>query len=221
MSQSVESADARLKLVEAILALEGTADVDFLWQALQDRDFRIRQLAAEKLTTLPGLVVLPEPVVRPTSVNPIAGVDYLNGRPNPLAQVLTEKGEFWIELFPDMAPYHVTSFIRMARKGDYDKLKFHRVVPNFVVQGLDPRGDGWGTGNLAFRDEIHRVRYYRGIVGVPNAGPDTGGCQIFITVCAAPHLDGRYTAIGKVISGMNVVDALQVGDRVLSIKIDK
>jgi cyclophilin family peptidyl-prolyl cis-trans isomerase len=152
---------------------------------------------------------------------PEAGVDYLNGKPNPTAHIISEKGEFWIELFADMAPFHVKNFIELAESGVYDRLKFHRVVPNFVVQGLDPRGDGWGRNNLTLRDEINQVKFLRGYVGMPNSGPDTGGCQIFITQCCTPHLDGKYTAFGKVISGMNVVDALQVGDRILRITIER
>jgi cyclophilin family peptidyl-prolyl cis-trans isomerase len=91
-------------------------------------------------------------------------------------------------------------------------LTFHRVVSGFVVQGLDPRGDGWGTGGIFLRDEINPVPYLAGTVGMPNAGPDTGGCQIFITHVPAPHLDGRYTVLGRVVDGIDVVDALDLGD---------
>ena len=81
-----------------------------------------------------------------------------------------------------------------------------------MVQGLDPRGDGWGTGGVFLRDEINPMLYGRGAIGMPNAGPDSGGCQIFITHVPTPHLDGNYTVFGQVVAGMDVVDALDVGD---------
>jgi cyclophilin family peptidyl-prolyl cis-trans isomerase len=99
-----------------------------------------------------------------------------------------------------------------VRAGKCDGLPIHRVVSGFVVQGLDPRGDGWGTGGVFLRDEIGRTPYLRGTLGMPNAGPDSGGCQFFLTLEPTPHLDGRYTVFGRVVSGMDVVDSLDVGD---------
>jgi HEAT repeat protein/cyclophilin family peptidyl-prolyl cis-trans isomerase len=227
MNEGTETVETRLKLFNTIIALEEKPDPDFLWKALTDEEFSIRDKAAELLSALPGLVVIPERPEFPTSEFPLAGVDYLTGKPNPVAHFFTEKGEFWVELFPDLAPHHVKNFIRMARNREYDKLKFHRVVPNFVVQGLDPRGDGWGRKGILLRDEINRLKFLRGYVGMPNSGPDTGGCQMFITLIPTPHLDDRYTIFGKIISGgvktdsMQVVSALQVGDRVLRVTIEE
>jgi len=222
MSTGVESSEARQKLFETIVALGGADDTEFLWTALRDDEFKIRSKAAGLLSEQPGIIAFPEPDIRFPHVFPLAGKDYLTGDPNPIAHIFTEKGEFWIELYPDMAPFQVKSFIENARAGLYNKLKFHRVVPNFVVQGLDPRGDGWGTNNIALRDEISPLRYHtRGMVGAPNSGPDTAGCQIFITLCPTPHLDGSYTVFGKIIAGMNVVHAQQVGDVVLRVTIEE
>ena len=95
----------------------------------------------------------------------------------------------------------------------------HRVVSDFVIQGGDPRGDGWGGPGYALRDEINTVRFDRGAVGMPKSGRDTGGCQIFVTHVPTPHLDGNYTVFGKVISGMDVVDRIEVGDAILSARI--
>lgn len=222
MNRGPETVEARQKLFETIITLGGGDDIEFLWTALRDDDFKIRSQAADLLSEQPGLVAFPEPDIRFPHVFPLAAEDYLTGKPNPIAHVFTEKGEFWIELYPDMAPFHVKGFIQNARAGLYDGLKFHRVVPNFVVQGLDPRGDGWGKNNYELRDEINPLRYHtRGMVGAPNSGPDTAGCQIFVTLCPTPHLDGNYTIFGKVIAGMNVVHAQQVGDGVLRVTIEE
>jgi len=220
-SPSAENGETRLKLLETIIALEQPIDETFLWGAFNDDDYQIRKTAANALSSLPGVVAEPDPSRPKPHVRPLVGEDYLSDSPNPLAHVFTEKGEFWIELYADMAPFHVKSFITLAREGIYRNLKFHRVVSNFVVQGFDPRGDGWGRNNIVLRDEINRVAFTRGTVGMPNSGPDSGGCQIFITHCPTPHLDGRYTVFGRIIKGMNVVDALQVGDRVLKVIIEE
>jgi cyclophilin family peptidyl-prolyl cis-trans isomerase len=109
------------------------------------------------------------------------------------------------------------SFVRLAVSGFYNGLTFHRVVPNFVVQGGDPRGDGWGGPGYSIRSELGTARYERGTVGMASSGKDTEGCQFFITHSAQPHLDGRYTIFAVVERGMDVVDALQIGDRILSV----
>ncbi|MBX3471028.1 MAG: peptidylprolyl isomerase [Planctomycetes bacterium] len=124
----------------------------------------------------------------------------------------TTKGRIRLELLWTEAPRHVKGFLAHARAGLYDGLRFHRVVSGFVVQGLDPRGDGWGSGGVLVKDEINLVPFIAGMVGMPNAGPDTGGCQLFITHVPTPHLDGNYTVFGRVVDGMNVVHALDLDD---------
>ena len=104
------------------------------------------------------------------------------------------------------------TFLDLARRGYFDGLTFHRVVPGFVVQGGDPRGDGNGGPGFALRDEIGERPYGRGVVGMALSGKDTGGSQLFVTLAPAPHLDGRYTVFGWVASGMDVVDKIRPGD---------
>ena len=89
------------------------------------------------------------------------------------------------------------------------------MVPNFVIQGGDPRGDGWGGAGFTLRDEIGRRRFKRGTVGMPKAGKDTGGGQLFITHVPTPHLDGNYTIFGEVTEGLELVDAIEIGDRII------
>jgi cyclophilin family peptidyl-prolyl cis-trans isomerase len=225
-SPGKEMAEARLKIVEALAALTALAaqegdsvDARFFRRAVKDPDFNVRNAAAQALASLLGELVQPAPQTFVRHVHPRIGVDYMTDDSNPVALLVTNKGEIWIELFKEEAPTHVLNFIQLARSGVYNKLTFHRVVSNFVVQGLDPRGDGWGFNNIHLRDEINRRKYLRGYVGMPNSGRDTGGCQIFITHVPTPHLDGNYTVFGRVIEGMTVVDAIEEGDVVFRINI--
>jgi len=130
----------------------------------------------------------------------------------------TVHGTMRVKLFPDEAPIHVAAFLERVDAGFYDGLIWHRVVSNFVIQGGDPRGDGWGSDGENLRDEINGVRYERGTLGMPKAGKDTGGCQLFITHVPTPHLDGNYTVFGRVVVGLEVIDAIEVGDVILSIR---
>lgn len=139
-------------------------------------------------------------------------------RRNPYVRIRTTKGEFTIVLLPDNAPITCVNFAMLIEKKFFDGLTFHRVVPNFVIQGGDPRGDGWGGPGYAIRSEFGLERYERGSVGLASAGKDTEGCQWFVTHSYTPHLDGRYTIFAKVVAGMEVVDAIQIGDRILAMQ---
>jgi cyclophilin family peptidyl-prolyl cis-trans isomerase len=135
----------------------------------------------------------------------------------PRARIVTDSGTVEIELFASEAPLTVENFLRLARSGYFVNQEWPRVVANFVVQGGDPRGDTSGGPGYAIRDEINRHRYLRGTLGMALSGPDTGGSQWFITHSPQPHLDGGYTVFGRVVSGMDVVDRVAVGDRIRDI----
>jgi cyclophilin family peptidyl-prolyl cis-trans isomerase len=128
----------------------------------------------------------------------------------------TSRGDLVLRVLASEAPVHAANFLDLVDRGFYDGLLWHRVVSNFVIQGGDPRGDGWGSGERTLRDEINPVPFNRGTVGMPKAGKDTGGCQIFITHLPTPHLDGNYTVFGQVEEGLEVIDLLEVGDRIES-----
>jgi cyclophilin family peptidyl-prolyl cis-trans isomerase/HEAT repeat protein len=130
------------------------------------------------------------------------------------ALVSTDKGTFTIELLADDAPLNVDNFVQLAQSGYFNNITFHRVIPNFVVQGGDPRGDGNGGPGYQIRCEINEVPYERGAVGMALSGKDTGGSQWFVTHSPQPHLDGGYTVFGRVVSGMEVVDQIARGDRI-------
>ena len=134
-------------------------------------------------------------------------------------RIVTEKGALVIELDPAAAPEHAASFAQSVGKGLYDGTVWHRVVTGFVVQGGDPRGSGWGDDGWRLADEPSPRPFLRGTVGMPKAGPDTGGCQLFISLVPTPHLDGRYTVFGRVASGIEVADRLEPGDRIVSARM--
>lgn len=136
--------------------------------------------------------------------------------------IVTNKGQIELELFHTHAPGSVANFVKLVNDNFYDNNTIHRVVPNFVVQAGCPRGDGYGSLDYTIRSELG-PKYYdeEGYIGMASAGPDTEGTQWFITHSPTPHLDGRYTIFGKVVSGMDVVNRLQIGDKIQDIRILK
>jgi cyclophilin family peptidyl-prolyl cis-trans isomerase/HEAT repeat protein len=129
-------------------------------------------------------------------------------------EVRTSRGSFRLRVDCPLAPRTCLNFLDLAAQHFYDGLLFHRVVPDFVVQAGDPRGDGYGGPGYVLGDELNRRRYRRGIAGMALAGPDTGGSQFFITLSPQPHLDGGFTAFGEVVAGAEVLDRIQAGDRI-------
>ena len=133
----------------------------------------------------------------------------------------TDRGPIRIELFADKAPLTVASFVNLAQRGFYDGLTFHRVIADFMVQGGCPQGRGTGGPGYKFEDETSNgVRHERGVLSMANAGPNTNGSQFFITHVPCGWLDGKHTVFGKVLEGMDVVDAIRQGDVIKSVKIE-
>ncbi len=187
----------------------------------------------EKLATAPqhllrraagdGLVALdrPRPEVGPVEATR-GGEVYRQilvqtARPRTI-EMRTHRGTLRVRLACPDAPLTCLSFLQLAAGGFYDGLSFHRVIPDFVVQGGDPRGDGFGGPGYSLRDEINPLRYRRGVIGMAHAGPDTAGSQFFFALSPQPHLDGAYTAFGEVVSGLEVLDAIVQGDRIESVR---
>jgi len=132
-------------------------------------------------------------------------------RTNKEAVIETNKGTIVFEVLPD-APLTASNFITLAKGGYYDGIIFHRVVPNFVIQGGDPTGTGTGGPGYKFKDEPVKRTYDPGIVAMANSGPDTNGSQFFIMLPNSQGLPPQYTIFGKVVSGMDVVSSIEVGD---------
>jgi len=129
------------------------------------------------------------------------------------ATLHTNQGDIAVELYDDDAPKTVDNFTSLARKGFYDSVIFHRVIPDFMIQGGDPTGTGSGGPGYTFEDEFNNHPVARGALAMANAGPNTNGSQFFIvTAEACPWLDGKHTVFGRVTGGMDVVDAISALD---------
>jgi len=140
----------------------------------------------------------------------------------PLTAIIdTAKGVITVDLLADKAPLTVANFVNLARRGFYDGLNFHRVIADFMIQGGCPEGTGRGGPGYRFEDETDNgVAHERGVLSMANAGPNTNGSQFFITHIKTDWLDGKHTVFGRVTSGIEVVDAVQQGDAITSIKIE-
>jgi len=135
--------------------------------------------------------------------------------------IKTVKGDIVIQLLVEEAPGSVANFVQLVNSQYFNAKNFHRVVPNFVIQGGCNRGDGWGSEDYSIRSEFSMRRYTEGSVGMASAGKDTEGTQWFITHSPTPHLDGRYTIFAIVTEGMNVVHSMEVGDSIISVELVK
>jgi cyclophilin family peptidyl-prolyl cis-trans isomerase/HEAT repeat protein len=237
--------DAVLAIMNALFKLDKKRSVGSLLVALSSPDYLVRKKAFQLLSdpeiqkSSPGIPtmlenarakhrdqVLPYSAAFGTRLGQVLNtdIDYrraLARKNGSVRAVLTtEKGVFTIEFNPEEAPLTVDNFVKLARSGYFNGLEVHRVVPNFVMQDGDPRGDGNGSPGWSIRCEINMLPYDRGAVGMALSGKDTGGSQWFVTHSPQPHLDGGYTVFGHVSEkDMKVVDSIVRGDRILSVKI--
>ncbi|MGB7325175.1 MAG: peptidylprolyl isomerase [Rubripirellula sp.] len=133
----------------------------------------------------------------------------------------TTKGIIKLELFDDKTPKTVENFETLCAKNYYDGLKFHRVIPDFMIQGGCPQGTGTGGPGYKFEDEFHPELKHDGpgVLSMANAGPNTNGSQFFITHVATPHLNNKHSVFGKVIEGQDVVDAIEMGDTMTTVTV--
>ena len=135
----------------------------------------------------------------------------------------TTKGEIVLELYPEHAPKTVNNFVFLTKEGYYDGISFHRVISDFMVQGGDPTGSGSGGPGYRFEDELtgNPLTHERCIISMANAGPNTNGSQFFITHSPQPHLNGKHTVFGKVVTGQDVVDTIQQGDKMEKVTVSE
>lgn len=138
------------------------------------------------------------------------------------AKISTKKGTIELKLFSSQAPVTVANFVNLAKRGYYNGLKFHRVIPDFMIQGGDPTGSGSGGPGYRFKDEfVKELKHSKpGILSMANAGPGTNGSQFFITHVPCPWLDGKHTVFGEVLSGQEIVDAVAQGDVMETVTIE-
>jgi HEAT repeat protein/cyclophilin family peptidyl-prolyl cis-trans isomerase len=216
---------ARAAALAAIAQYGAAVAAPVLRSAFADKDWAVRVRAAMLLKGLdPSAAADADQQIRPAPTT-VAPEVYSAPRlisPSFSTQVYleTDRGMIQLEMAVLDAPLTVENFLALARKGFFNGLSLHRIVPNFVAQDGDPRGDGEGTPGYTIRDEINQRPYLRGVVGMAlDPWRDTGGSQYFITHSPQPHLDARYTVFGRVIAGMDVVDRLQQWDVVRQVRV--
>jgi peptidyl-prolyl cis-trans isomerase B (cyclophilin B) len=140
-----------------------------------------------------------------------------------LVTIATNRGTIELELYPQHAPQTVNNFVFLAREGFYDGVPFHRVIGDFMIQGGDPTGTGRGGPGYRFADECrgNPLKHDGKVISMANAGPDTNGSQFFITHSPQPHLNGKHTVFGKVVKGLEIVDAIRQGDRMERVSVSE
>ena len=137
------------------------------------------------------------------------------------ATIETEKGNLVLELFASDVSVTVNNFVFLAREGFYDGTTFHRVIPDFVAQGGDPSGTGAGNPGYSFEDEFTEHTHVTGALSMANSGPNTNGCQFFITYTPQHHLDGHHSVFGQLIEGMDILERIEQGDTIERIVIEE
>jgi cyclophilin family peptidyl-prolyl cis-trans isomerase/HEAT repeat protein len=216
-----DSYTARAAALGALARLDPAAAQPVLMEALKDRDWavRVRALTLLKEQKVTGQDAAARPATAGRTVTDPQWQAIVNPPYSPRAFIDTDKGTIELELAVIDAPLTVANFIALARKGFFRDNAIHRLVPDFVVQAGDPRGDGEGGPGYTIRDELNELPYLRGTVGMALDWEDTGGSQFFITHSPQPHLDARYTVFGRVVNGMDVVDRLVQWDVIRNVRI--
>ena len=210
----------RAAMLTALNTLDPATARPLLQDALHDRDWAVRVKAAMLLRDQG--VADTAMAIRPAPARPMDEAELralLTPQFSPHAFVETDKGTIEIELTIVEAPLTVSNFVTLARKGFFNGVAIHRVVPDFVVQDGDPRGDGEGGPGYTIRDELNQQPFLRGTVGMALDWKDTGGSQFFITHSPQPHLDARYTVFGHLVNGIEVVDRIQPWDVIRRVQI--
>jgi cyclophilin family peptidyl-prolyl cis-trans isomerase len=217
--KNAEYADAVIEILKTIAVRQPPDAVPFIQTLLNARDFRIRDLAYQILqetyeANVPEIINDYRGAGRPSNLKMLKKYGL---RPTILLE--TERGNIIIHLDGYYAPFTTDAFLSAIERGFYNGLTFHRVVPNFVVQGGDPRGDGWGGPGYTLLTERSPIEFNCGAVGMVRTEYDTEGSQFFITLTEQPQLNYQYTRFGEVICGMDVVKRLEAGDRILAISV--
>jgi cyclophilin family peptidyl-prolyl cis-trans isomerase len=216
------SVEAGLAAIKALAArgeaqpLERGAAVAVLENLAGDLPYVLRREAGRGLARLGRPVPAPGPADNGKTPETYRDIVTRTRLPR-LVEIRTARGTLRVRLACSQAPLTCLNFLALAGQGFFTGSSFHRVVPDFVIQGGDPRGDGYGGPGYTIRDEINRLRYARGVVGMALAGPDTGGSQFFVTLSPQPHLDGGFTAFGEVVAGGEALDSIVAGERIESV----
>jgi len=211
---------ARAALLTALAAVDPAATTPLLRETLADGDWAMRVRAATLLNGIDRGSVAQPARPAPAPADPaLDGPALVAPAYSPQAYLRTSRGDIRIELAVLDAPRTVANFVALVRRGFFNGLAWHRIVPDFVAEAGDPRGDGEGGPGYTIRDELNERPYLRGTVGMALDWKDTGGSQFFITHSPQPDLDARYTVFGNVVAGMEVVDQLLPWDTITSVRV--
>jgi HEAT repeat protein/cyclophilin family peptidyl-prolyl cis-trans isomerase len=213
---------ARTAALDALLKYGPEVARPVLHEALEDKDWAVRVHAAALLRPLEptadlAAAIRPAPIHRDASF--YEAPDLVSPTVSPRVYIDTARGTIEIEMAVIDAPLTCLNFMTLARKGFFTGLHWHRVVPNFVAQAGDPRGDGEGGPGYTIRDEIGERPYLQGTMGMALEWADTGGSQFFLTHSPQPHLDGRYTVFGQIVRGLDVLNSIQPDDVIVRVRV--
>ena len=211
-------AEVMIDLIKAIEKINSVASIDYLKNIYRNTSSYVVAEQSLKSLRKSGTSVNQRNDLKVSLYMP-SHVIFNNDTIKALLQ--TEKGEIVLGLWPFIAPATVSNFIQLADSGFYENLTFHRVVSDFVIQGGDPRGDGWGGPEYSIPSEYSEKPFKRGTLGIATAGKDTGSSQFFICHSEQPHLDGHFTVWGEVIKGMEIVDQIEIDDKIIQVIIQK
>jgi len=212
------------KFIIFVLLIAGAVGIFYYWKTTKGTS----QTSLNNMQTTASQKLSPTQTPQPTSTMPKAFPTNTWVTNATQATITTPKGNVVIKLYPQDAPKTVTNFATLAKSGFYNNLSFHRVVPGFVIQGGDPLGNGTGGYSIygqTFEDELNPITasyqagYLQGVVAMANRGPNTNGSQFFIMLSDTPSLPKNYTIFGKVIQGMDVVQQIAIGDKMLSVSV--
>lgn len=211
--------DAALEIMESgvkveALGLKKLVDLAILEQIKSSLSAKpyVQYMLTKTINTINGTVV---PLTPMSNYKPLTAADFSLDGIRQYAEIVTDKGSIKLKLLKHIAPATVLNFVRLSRSEFFNGKIFHRVVPNFVIQGGCPRGDGYGSMDYSIRSETPPIYYNKaGMVGMASSGNHTESCQFFITHSPTPHLDGNYTIFAEVVSGQEVVNAIQIGDKI-------
>ncbi|MFA5010801.1 MAG: peptidylprolyl isomerase [Ignavibacteria bacterium] len=207
--------EAMRLVIRALGNLKAENSLDILKTGLNSTDYKIAKESSDALKKITGKDFTF--TAKKKFLENQNDLDLLNNKQH--AVLKTTKGDIKIKFYPYQAPYSVMNFISLAEKGFYNNTAFHRVIPNFVIQGGDPLNNGWGGPEYSIRSEFAPLHYERGILGMASDGKDTEGSQFFITHSPFYHLDNSYTIFGEVVEGIDVVDKIYIGDVLNSVTI--
>lgn len=199
--------------IKEIFFLKSRSADNVLTQLASSDDFEISDMACNALKNLKGVEIVPDAKRKTFS-------DYENLKYKH-AVIHTNKGDIYLKLYTDIAPMTCLNFIRLAKSNFYNRTLFHRVIPNFVIQGGDPLNTGWGGTDYTIRSEFTPLHFTEGKLGMASDGKDTEGSQFFIMHIPHYHLDGRYTLFGEVTQGMDIVNSMFTDDYVISIDVNE